>query len=210
MSLLFTALVAQDKKVEIIPFFGYTASGGIPVSQTEIEPGVFVDRLQTKSGASYGGLFEYYLTENWSVGFNFSQQRSALEGRITSGGTREFTDMKLNNYHGVFTYNMGDEDSVMRPYFQFGLGATQFSPDSISGQNIDSMTKFSPMFAGGVKYFFSENIGFRGGVRWIPSYIYSTSGGVWCSPWWPWSCWIIPDDHLVHQGEFSAGVVFRF
>jgi hypothetical protein len=40
LSLVTSFTVAQDKKVEIVPFFGYTASGGIPVSRTEIEPGV--------------------------------------------------------------------------------------------------------------------------------------------------------------------------
>jgi hypothetical protein len=201
---------AQEKKVELTPFFGYTASGGLDVGATDIGGGVIVDRLTPKSAISYGGLFEYFLSENWAVGFNFSQQRSKLEGRIQGGGKQEFTDMPVNNYHAILSYHTGDEDSSLRPFFLFGLGATQYSPSDIGGQQVDGLTRFSPTFGGGVKYYASESIGFRFGARWTPTYFYSTPAGVWCSPFWPGGCWVLANDHDSHQGEFSGGVTFRF
>jgi hypothetical protein len=210
LGLTATTALGQDKRFELIPWIGFTASSGVDIRNQDIGDARIINYLAPKSGMSYGGLVNYMLSENFSIGFLINQQRSNLEGVIQGGEKIEFTDMSVNNYHGVFTYNAGDEDSEIRPYFLFGLGATQYRPSDIEGQSVDSRTRFSPTLGGGVKFFPSDHVGFQAGARWTPSYIKSDPGGVWCSPWWPWQCWVLANDHFSHQGEFSGGIIFRF
>jgi opacity protein-like surface antigen len=212
LALLATAGVAQaqDKRIEVVPFLGYTFSDGVNINPQPIGEGRVVDRLSPTSGFSWGANFDYFITEDFSLGFLFSQQDSNLEGRLQGSGKVNFTDMKVRNYHGIFSYNWGDEDSTLRPFFFGGLGATQYSPSDIEGQNVDSSTRFSTTWGGGVKYFVSESIGFRFMGRWTPTYIKSDPGGIWCSPWYPWSCWVLANPNYSNQGEFTAGVVLRF
>jgi opacity protein-like surface antigen len=204
------ALAQDEYKIELTPYFGYTFSEGVDITAQDIGNGEAVDRLNPTSALSYGFSFDWLASENFGLGFNFSQQNSSLEGRVRPSGKRQFTDMKVRNYHGIFTYNLGDEDSVMRPFFFGGLGATQYSPAPISGNEVNGSTRFSTTWGGGVKYFFTENIGVRGTGRWTPTYIKSDPGGVWCSPWWPWSCWVVGNPNYSHQFEMSAGVTIRF
>lgn len=150
-----------------------------------------------------------FVSEDWAIGFNFGQQQGKFRGRVRGGADIDFADMDVNNYHGIFTYNFGDEDSEVRPYLFGGLGATQYMPGDIEGVPIDSLTKFSTTWGSGVKLYASDHFGFKGGVRWTPTYMKTTAGGVWCSPWWP-TCWVVGNDHFSHQFELSGGVVVRF
>jgi opacity protein-like surface antigen len=203
--------LAQDEyKIEVAPYIGYTFSEGVDLTPQDIGNGESVDRISPTSALSYGFTLDWLATENFALGFNFAQQQSSLEGRVRPSGKREFTDMKVRNYHGIFTYNLGDEDSIMRPFFFGGLGATQYAPSAINGNNVDGNTRFSTTWGGGVKYYVSENIGIKGTGRWTPTYIKSDPGGVWCSPWWPWQCWVVGNPNYSHQFEVSAGVTFRF
>ena len=199
---------SDEKKIEITPFLGYTLSGGVEVNSTDVGNGVIVNRIGPKSGFNYGFGFDFLASEHLGLGFQFAEQRSKLESK---GSEKiEWTDMKVRNYHGILTYNMGDEDEAMRPFLFGGLGATQYSPSPIQENPVDSSTRFSTTWGGGVKVFPSENVGLRLSGRWTPTYIRSTEGGVWCSPWWPWSCWVLANPHYSHQFEMSAGVVLRF
>jgi len=201
-----SAVLAQEKRFEVNGVVGYTLSSGVDVQNQEVDD-VTYNRVSPKSGFSYDVGFDYFLTEGWAVGFNYGRQHSALRGRAQSGPDKDFTDMAVNNYHGTFTYNFGDEDEQLRPYIFGGLGATQYSPSDIDGQSVSGRTKFSSTWGGGVKYFASDNFGFKGGVRWTPTYLTTTPGGMWCSWYY---CWNVGNDHFGHQFEFSGGIVARF
>jgi len=209
-SLALPALAQDEYKIELTPYFGYTFSEGVDISSQDIGNNESVDRISPTSAMSYGFSLDWLASENFGLGFNFGQQNSSLEGRVRPSGKREFTDMRVRNYHGIFTYNLGDEDSQMRPFFFGGLGATQYAPSAIEGGNVDGQTRFSTTWGGGVKYFVTDNIGIRGTGRWTPTYIKSDPGGIWCDPWYPWVCWVVGNPNYSHQFEMSAGVTFRF
>lgn len=210
VSVLMSCLYAQEKRVELIPYLGYTASSGVTIRDTEIGDGVIANKVIPSSGLSYGFTFNYFISEGLAFGFNFGEQRSQLEVGLLSGGKRIFTDMKLDNYHGLVSYNFGDEDEQIRPYVFGGIGATHYRFSPINGTSIDGDTRFSTTWGGGVKVFLSEHIGVSGQFRWTPTYIRSDPAGVWCPPGYPWSCWVLSNDHYSHQADFTAGVVFRF
>ena len=204
-----TSGLAQDEIIEITPFFGYTWSSGVNIAPILTPDLQTVDSLAPRSGTSWGAQFDFLTSENVSVGFLFSQQNSGLEGDLRNAGKRTFAPMKVRNYHGVLTFHWGDEYSEVKPYFTLGLGATNYAPD-VGGASVDSMTRFSTTFGGGVKFFSSPRFGFRIQGRWVPTYIRSDPDGYWCSPFWPWGCYVLTDAQYSQQGEFTAGLIFRF
>lgn len=198
---------AQDHRVEVNPFFGYTLSDGVTVDPF-IADGVVYDSINPKSGPSFGVHFGVFVTENVEVGFLWDRQQSKLEAK--NGRAQEFTDMTNSNYHGIFTYNFFDEDAQARPFIFGGLGATTFSPSDIEGQSIDSASKFSTTWGGGVKVYPGSSVGFTAMARWTPNYIKSDPGGIWCSPYWFYGCYVVGDPQYANQFEMSGGVSLRF
>ncbi len=198
--------LAQDNRVEVYGMVGYTLSSGIDVQDQEVND-VIYNRISPKSGLAYDVGADFFLSEGFSLGFNWSRQDSKLRGRAVSAPDTDFTDMNVDNYHGIFTYTFGDEDLELRPYIFGGLGATHYAPGDIDGSPSNSRTKFSTTWGGGVKIYPTEHFGFKGGVRWTPTYITTTPGGTWCNPWY---CWYVGNDHFSHQFEFSGGVLARF
>ena len=205
---LAAAAGAQDKKVEITGFVGYTLSEGIEGDGVVIG-GTLFNSINPTSSFSYGFTVGYFVTEDVEIGFLYDEQRSNLE---IKGPTvkEEVADMKVRNYHGIFTYNWGDDRSVARPFLMGGLGATQYSPGDIMGNAIEGNTKFSTTWGGGVKLFPSENVGIQAMARWTPTYIKSDPAGIWCSPYWPFACWPVSSPDYSNQFEFSGGIALRF
>ena len=144
------------------------------------------------------------------VGFLFGQQFSTLELKTRLGTTHDAADMKVNNYHGIFTYNFGYGDSQVRPFIFGGLGATNYSPGDANGFPVESNTRFSTTWGGGVKFYATENIGFNFTARWVPTYINSSDAGIWCSPYWPGGCWVLSEANYSNQFDLSGGVNFKF
>ncbi len=201
--------LAQDKKIEVAPYIGYTFSEGVDVD-VAVSPGdevYLVNRISPTSGFTWGFTVDYLVGENFAVGFLYSDQSSTLEARVQGGEKLSVVDQNLRNYHGIFTYNLGDEDSPMRPFFFGGLGATQYATKETNGLTVDGGTKFSTTWGGGVKFYFHENVGVKAMARWTPTYIKSDAGGWWCG-WY--GCWVLSNPNYSNQFEMSAGVVFRF
>ena len=183
-------LVAQDKKFEFNGLIGYTFSEGVNINPQPNDP-YGISRLSPKSSFSYGLGMDYLLSERFAVGFNFGQEQSTLRARVEGAEGLDLTNMNVNNFHGVFTYNFGAEDAQLRPFIFGGLGATSYSPDDVNERSVEGATKFSTTWGGGLKYYTTDHLGFRGGVRWTPTYIKSEPAGIYCSPYWPWGCWLL-------------------
>ena len=211
LSMSASVALAQDKKAEISVSAGYTWGSDIPVNPNVHVTGQIFNRAGPKSGFTWGFQGDYNASENFAVGFLFSSQESKLFANQLGVGEIDIVDMRIRNYHGVFTYNFGDEDQTVRPYVFGGLGATSYSPDSISVGNLtadfDSRSKFSTTWGGGVKFFPSPNFGFKVQGRWTPTHIKSEPAGIWCGPVY---CFVASDASYSHQGEFTGGVIFRF
>ena len=94
-----TMVSAQDTRIEISPFFGYTLSEGINVNPDTVA-GIIVDQVNPTNGISYGVMFNVNVNENMQVGFLYDNQESNLElkGRGVLGKTN-VADLKVRNYH---------------------------------------------------------------------------------------------------------------
>ena len=206
---LATPSLAQDSRIEINPFLGYTFSEGFQVNPNTVV-GLLVDKVNPTSGFSWGVQVGVFATENAEVGFLFSEQDSDLQLESTGIRRENVAELTVRNYHGVFTYNWGDERSQARPFLFGGLGATNYSFGQVSGFDIDSNTRFSTTWGGGVKVYPGGAVGFSAMARWTPTYIKSDPAGLWCSPYWPGGCWVVADADYSNQLELTAGVLFRF
>jgi len=200
--LLCTGSALGQGRFEVQPFVGYKFGGTAPVSSDAVEP-MNINKIQFKAGVAYGLTVGADVAENFGLEFLWNRQDTQAVGKLKGGEEYpERIDANLDQFHGNFLIYVADRESSLRPYFLFGLGATRASgADS-------SITKFSFGLGGGLKYFFSDNMGVRLQMRYTPTYLYSTAGGVWCD-WWGF-CWVVPNDKFLNQGDVTAGWTFRF
>lgn len=201
---------AQDARVEVSGTAGWTFSDGVSGGPIVIPGTGSFDRVDPKDAFSWGLRIGFLVNDNSEIGFLFDQQSTQLE--IAGTSTVELGDLSLRNYHGYYAYNFGDTDAPARPYFLFGLGATQYG--SISGTvgartgEIDGTTKFSGSGALGIKMFPSPKVGIRLEARWTPTYIKSDAAGWWCDPYW--GCYVVGDAQYSNQFALSGGITLRF
>jgi hypothetical protein len=194
--------------------FGYTESKGVNASQPHIVAGQTYNSLDITRGPAFGFEVGVYVTENYEVEFLWHRQFSSLE-ISTPAPTLKVANQNVDNYHGNLVYNFGEHDAKTRPFIFGGLGATHYTPGdydpafpgSAAQAKIGGLAKFSTTWGGGVKYYPNPKIGVRGTVRWTPTYIKSTAGGVWCDFY---GCWTIANAEYSQQLEFTGGVTFRF
>jgi len=198
MSVLAFPLFAQQH-FEIQPFAGYKYGGGADVSGNFLG----INRINIDSSVAYGATATFNPSEFTGVEFLWNRQPTHASGSLYSGGTYpQKIGATLDQFHGNFLLSFAGHGSRVEPFLLFGAGATDMHGSG------SSTTKFSFAVGGGVKYFVSRHLGFRAQARYSPTYLYSTSGGVWCN-WWGY-CWVIPNDHFLQQGDVTGGVILRF
>src|SRR4051812_27577393 len=209
--LFLAAPAAAQVRYEASVGAGYTASEGVTLDQRPLLGQVY-DTLTPVSGGSFHFTFGVFVTENAEVEFLWSRQSSRLDAEGPNGASLQVSKLSLNNYMGNFVYNFGQADAKTRPYVLVGIGATQyaFGANLLAGStgNVPNDTRFSGDLGAGVKFNFSPHVGLRAGLRWTPTYITSTNGGLWCDPFY--GCWEIANQHYSNQFDTSAAITFRF
>jgi opacity protein-like surface antigen len=190
---------AAQYRFELQPFAGYKWGGGANVAGNALG----ISRIDIDSSVAYGATATFNPSENFGFEFLWNRQATNASGHY-SGGTTYPTKIgvTLDQFHGDFLLSFAGHGSKVEPFVLVGVGATDMHGSG------SSTTKFSFGVGGGVKYFVSRHLGFRVQARYTPTYLYSTNGGVWCN-WWGY-CWVVPNDHFLHQGDVTGGVIFRF
>ena len=208
--LILTAATVSAQGVEASASVGYSASEGVGTSRGPLLGQTF-DRLNVVSGGTFNFTFGVFLNERVEVEFLYGLQSSRLDAE-GNAPTLQLSELKVNHYMGNFVYNWGTHDTRIRPYFFGGVGATNFA----FGQNlltnstgsIPNDTQLSTNWGGGVKFMFAPGLGAKLGLRWTPTYMGSSTGGIWCDPFY--GCWPVGQHHTVNQFETSGGVVIKF
>ena len=201
----FSPILGAQGHIEISPFASFSLSEGAQFVP-QLVNGTSADTLVPTSGLSYGVQFDYMDERNgWGFGFQYSDQFSELE----AGGSK-LTDMNVRNYHGIFTYAVGEEEDTVRPFGFVGLGMTNYSFSAIAGNPIGGESKFSSTWGAGVKVYTSRHVGFRVTGRWTPTYISTDSSGMFCSAAWTDGCWVTSQGNYSNQFELGGGLVLRF
>ena len=201
---------AQDPRIEIQGWAGYTFSDGVSGDARTGSDGNVYNRVDPANSGSYGLSVGFFVTEDIEVGFLWDRQDTILEAK--GNAVAEIADLNIDNYHGFVAYNFGDVDDTIRPYLLGGLGMTRYSDIRVSGldevRSIPSESRFSTTWGAGVKVYPARSFGLFGGVRWTPTYVKSDASGWWCDPWW--GCWVVSSAQYSNQWEFSGGISLRF
>jgi hypothetical protein len=188
-----------QQRFELQPFVGYKYGGGADVAGNVLG----IRRVNIDSSIAYGATLTFNPSEYMGFEFLWNRQPTNASGALYNGGTySQKVGVTLDQFHGDFLFSLAGHGSKVEPFVLFGLGATDMHSSG------SSTTKFSFGVGGGVKYFVSRHLGFRIQARYAPTYLYSTSSGIWCD-WWGY-CWTIPNDHFLHQGDVTTGLILRF
>jgi opacity protein-like surface antigen len=193
------ASVSWAQRFEIMPFAGYRTNGSFRVSALDYA------KFTIKDGFAYGITLAYTPSTHAQVEIMWSRTDSHLSGELTAQPKADTDLFKLHTdqFHVNFMPMFPQANGRFTPYLLFGVGLTYAKPSDVSGE-----TRFSWSIGGGVKVMAGERIGFRFQAKWAPTYISTTSGGIWCD-WWGY-CYAIPVSNYMNQGEFTGGVFFRF
>ncbi len=216
--LLFGAAAwAQVPRLEVGFTAGTTLGDGVTGGPIVVPDVGTFNSIDPKDSFSWGLRASYFINPNVEVGFLFSQQLSTLQisGQDLANGFEKIDlgDLSIYNYHAFVAYNFNEYDAVARPYFLFGLGATDYGSvtTNVRGaqpRTLNGGSKFSPTMGVGVKLYPRPRFGFRAEARYTPTYIKSDTGGWWCDPYW--GCYIVEDPQYANQFELSGGVFLRF
>lgn len=190
---------AYQPRWEITPMAGYRTYGTL--ENTDVAK---YSQLKFDSAFSWGAALGASFGPNFDADVTFSYTSTDVTAVGRPGNPTR--TVGLTQYDTLFNayYVFGGPRDSLRWYLGGGIGFTILSPD----QNLDSLTRFAFSLAGGMKWYFSDHVGFRFEARWIPTYLYSTDGGTWCDPLF--GCYYYSNDHMLQQGDFKAGVIFRF
>ena len=211
VSLAAAPAFAQQAKAEVGVFAGWVFSDGVSGDNYKAPDGNIYNRVDPKDSFGWGFDVGVFATPNVEVGFIFAQQPTKLT--VSGTSTKEVGDMTTNTYHGYVAYNWGDGDAKVRPYFLFGLGATDFSDTAYTSatgaaKTVPGVSRFTSTWGVGAKMYGNGRVGARVGMRWTPTYIKSDASGYWCDPYW--GCYITGNAQYSNQFDFNGGITLRF
>ncbi len=213
----------KDPRVEIRPFAGFRFGGNVSSSGYDpVSPGeALIEDLNVKPGSQFGVMLNVPLAllgaydpdNNWQLEATFALQPSTLRIDARSdidipalnpnfkqdGDQIELFDMDVTYIHLGAMHQWTNGSWI--PYLNFGLGGTIFKPDG----DLDTKTKFSMSFGGGIKKFFSDRFGIRSQLRGFWTFL-GENEQLYCDPF---GCWSYPEPVNFTQFEISTGLIIR-
>ncbi len=204
-------LAGDFKRFEFQPFGGFTVSGGIPLTADDGNThGSIPVNSSYNVGATFGVNFNVLdaVEGYWRRQFTEGGLPSEIVVPVSSGNLTPF-DLKIDQYHLNFLHHYMLSDPRAFPYVIAGVGATTYYANS-NGQR-DSLSRFSFSLGGGIKYFLTNHVGFRGEARWAPTLLSASDSAFWCSIGGAGAnCVVHLKTTLQNQLDLTGGVVFRF
>ena len=188
----------RNLRFDLSALVGYRTSMAFP---TEQNLQGFSPRLVLGAKPSYGIAAGVRLDEDDLIELRWARQNTNvhLEGGAPSLSEKVF----LDQLHGDFTheYILDDWPAWARPFVIGSIGATR-----IAGGPNNSFTRFSFGLGGGVKVYFTRQLGLRVQAEWLPVVVSPEVGSFLCGG----GCVAHLTGTVVSQGEIAVGPVFRF
>lgn len=193
------ALAQDGYRFELTPQIQYRFGGTISGENNAITDA----DLDVNESAGYGITFDIPLSRGIQLELLASHQPTELrfdEGVF--GGSFDVADIDITYYHvGVLFQGTGPKVS---PFFVASAGGTHLNPDVPGASSED---RFSLSLGGGVKIFFTDNIGMRFEGRGFWTAIDDGSGDYDCHHGCYWDDYYRED---LTQGMASAGLIFAW
>jgi hypothetical protein len=180
--------------VYISPMIGWTTAANLELGQQDVKG------VKVAGGRTWGGQLG---VQKPGMGFEVSymQQESHI-----SVNDSDRVGLQVGQLHANFLFEKIRYDSRIRPYFLLGLGATFFNPD----RGFDTVSRFSFALGGGLmidQFLASDKLGLKIQAKYNPTYLSDDWGDTWCDPFY---CYQVADPDYLDQGEFSAGLTYKF
>lgn len=154
LSLLIPAAAfAQPSQFELTPFAGYRLNGEID-SSADLG---FEQDVEVEESAVFGVLFDIGLTPSWYLELMANRQDTTFsvdEGLLAP--SRELGDVTISYFQAGFLFQGGA--GQVNPFFVITGGLARIEPDF---PELDAENYFAGTLGGGVKIFFSPNVGLR-------------------------------------------------
>jgi hypothetical protein len=189
------AAFAQGAGFEITPTAGYRFSGGVTAYDNE---GNRQGRdLKVDSGGAYGVSLDIPIGYRWQLELLGNHQSTSF--RLDHGlfnPSTDLGDVDLDYYQVGLMYNWGR--GQVNPFFGASLGIARIQPKFTA---LPAENHFAGTLAGGVKIFFSRNVGLRLEARGYWSNIDTgiNTGGHRSN-----------SNEALYQGEGSAGLILAW
>ena len=192
----FSSSFAQFKRqqFEVTAFAGY----------------LFTSNLQTLSGElkisnsfNYGAAFDIRLSTDLLIELLYMKTETEVSLRKEFyESVEKLFDMRVEYLQGGV--HIETETGKFRPFAAFTIGATYFNPQD---NNYEGDWKFSFTAGGGVKYYFTNNVGVRAQWRFLVP-IYFSNATIFCNNGY---CGIIVSGGTyLLQYDLTAGLIFSF
>jgi opacity protein-like surface antigen len=181
------AALAQAGHVELSPRVGYRLSGAF-------DPNL---NIKVDESVDYGVALDLPLSQNWQFEILANRQQTSFSvDRGLLSTENKLGDVDLTVIHGGFLLEWGV--GQVSPFLVASAGVTHIEPQF---NELDSDTRFSASLGGGVKVFFTQNVGLRFEAR-----------GYWTDLDTGFNGRYDRYDHGdgLYQGEASAGLIFAF
>ena len=157
----------KQNNFEVTPFAGYLFPGNLKTPEGE---------LRIENDFNYGAAFDIKTTDDLFIEFLYNRTDTEVHFKQEYFDTvKALFNMSIEYFQAGAHVEV--ETGKFRPFAAFTLGATYFKPLE---DKVNSDWRFSFTAGGGIKYFFTDNIGLR--LQWrflIP--IYFSSASIFCS-----------------------------
>ncbi len=153
--LLPTVAVAQPGRFELTPVAGYRLEGDFDAQSSDVfDPDL---NVKVDESAVFGLILDIPVAPNWQLEILANRQRSSFiedRGLLTPSST--LGDVDLTILQGGFLFQWGE--GQVSPFVTAAAGLTRIEPKF---NDLSSDDRFSASLGGGVKLFFSHNLGLR-------------------------------------------------
>ena len=185
--------LAFERKLELVPLVGFRAGGSF-------EDEVSESKLGIDHGLCYGMALNYDFNPDSQLQLLWTRQDTEVK---TPSGPDPKLDFSIDYLHFGSTYS-GYYTETIRVYVIASLGATYLKPDH---SNYDDELYFSAGLGGGIKYYFTDHIGFVLEARGFCTFMGGQTS-VFCGS--DQGCHIRTYQDFLIQFQGISGVVFRF
>jgi hypothetical protein len=133
--------------VQVTPFYGYRFGGEFQDADTGAQ-------LKLRDSPCWGGVLDVRLSEDTQVEFYYSRQETELRQDQGLFAAPTLFDLDVDYYHlgGTYALTYGP----WQPFVVGTLGATHLAPEP---PGLDSLTRFSLGFGGGLRFFPTKHLG---------------------------------------------------
>jgi hypothetical protein len=170
---------------------------------TFLEPTRYA-RVEIDNAPTWGVATAYNLNPNYAAEFQYSYSAPAATAIALNpeDPDRSFAVGMHDFQVGLFAY-LSDPGHSVRPFLELAVGATVLNSD----QSLDEKVQLSLGVSAGVKTYFSDHLGLRAEVHYVPVFLYSTGTDPWVCD--DSICWDTGARYL-QQVDLRAGLTFRF